>query len=128
MLEMPSMLKTLLLMSAVVLPLGEFGCGVSEDADPTGPSTGPVATYVVVTPQSATIKIGETVSFSAEIQDQFTLPMQGSVQWSSANISVATVSSTGTAIGSGPGITAIRATHAGITDVAQLTVVGIGGD
>ena len=129
MLEMPSMLKTLLLMSAVVFPDSfNGGCGASGDDDPTGPSTGSVATYVVVTPQSATIKIGETVSFSAEIQDQFTLPMQGSVRWVSANISVATVSSTGTAIGSGPGITAIRATHAGITDVAQLTVVGIGGN
>ena len=128
MLEMPSMLKTLLLMSVVLLPEGGCGGCWEADEDPTGPSTGPVATYVVVTPQSATIKIGETVSFSAEIQDQFTLPMQGSVQWSSANFSVATVSSTGTAIGSGPGITAIIATHAGITDVAQLTVVGIGGD
>ena len=127
MLEMPSMLKTLLLMSAVVLPF-DSGCGAGGYADATGPSTGSVATYVVVTPQSATIKIGETVSFSAEIQDQLTLPMQGSVQWSSANISVATVSSTGTAIGSGPGITAIIATHAGITGVGSLTVVGVAGN
>ena len=61
----------------VVLCLLPVTLGVPADGCGTGPSTGSVATYVVVTPQSATIKIGETVSFSAEIQDQFTLPMQG---------------------------------------------------
>ena len=51
MLEMPSMLKTLLLMSAVVLPSEEFGCGAGGDDDPTAPYSGPVgATYVVVGP------------------------------------------------------------------------------
>lgn len=121
---MSSMMKALLLMSALMIPSDDGpGCGASEDYG-TGPSTGPVPTYVVVTPQSATIKVGQTINFSAEIQDQFTNTMQGSVQWSSANFNVAGVNAAGTATGRAAGISGIRAEYAGIRGVARLTVTG----
>ena len=129
MLEMPSMLKTLLLMSAVVLPSEGFGCGGFDGDDPTGPSSDLVATSLVVTPSSATVQLGQTVDFNASIRDQDGGVFQGSVQWSSANTSVATVTTTsGTATGRNVGTTAIRADHAGISGVAQLTVVGVDGN
>ena len=119
---MSSMMKAFLLLAVVVLP-EESGCGSPSD------STGPddielVPTYVVVTPQSVTIKVGQTVDFSAEIQDQFRNTVQGSVQWSSANFNVAGVNAAGTATGRAAGISGIRAEYAGIRGVAQLTVTG----
>ena len=92
-------------------------------------STAPQAIYVVVTPESATVQRGQTVDFNALIKDQFGDIMQGSVQWSSANTSVATVTATsGTATGRNVGTTAIRADYARIRGVALLTVVGVDGN
>ena len=119
-------MKALLLMSALMLPdSDEFNGGCSGSSDSTGPNDIElVPTYVVVTPQSVTIKVGQTINFSAEIQDQFTNTLQGSVQWSSVNFNVAGVNAAGTATGRAAGISGIRADYDGIRGVAQLTVTG----
>ena len=126
MLEMPSMMKTLLLMSAVVPPSESYGCG----GGPTEPdNTEQIVTSLVVTPGSATVQLGQTVDFNASIRDQDGGIIQGSVQWSSASTSVATVTATsGTATGRNVGTTEIRADYAGIRGVALLTVVGVDGN
>ena len=91
--------------------------------------TAPQAIFVVVRPESATVQLGQTVDFNASIKDQYGDFMQGSVQWSSANTSVATVTATsGTATGRNVGTTAIRADCAGIRGVALLTVLGVDGN
>ena len=102
-----------------------WGCGGPTEPD----NTEQIATFLVVTPESATVQLGQTVDFNASIRDQDGGIIQGSVQWSSASTSVATVTATsGTATGRNVGTTAIRADYAGIRGVAQLTVVGVAGN
>ncbi len=123
----------------VILGLPEGGCGGGGPTEPD--NTEQIATSLVVTPESATVQLGQTVDFNASIKDQYehTMPpgrIQGSVQWSSANISwasaanvsVASVNSLGTATGRNVGTTEIRADYAGIRGVALLTVVGVDGN
>ena len=112
--------------------LGTPSCegGDSGWGGPTEPdNTEQIVTSLVVTPGSATVQLGQTVDFNASIRDQDGGLIQGSVQWSSASTSVATVTTTsGTATGRNVGTTEIRADYAGIRGVALLTVVGVDGN
>ena len=114
----------------VTLGFPDAGCGGYDFDSPTEPdNTEQIVTSLVVTPGSATVQLGQIVDFSASIRDQDGGIIQGSVQWSSANTSVATVTATsGTATGRNVGTTAIRADYAGIRGVALLTVVGVDGN
>jgi hypothetical protein len=104
---------------------GDSGCGGPTEPD----NTEQIVTSLVVTPGSATVQLGQTVDFNASIRDQDGDIIQGSVQWSSASTSVATVTATsGTATGRNVGTTEIRADYAGIRGVALLTVVGVDGN
>lgn len=101
---------------------------------------GPVVTYsyyLEVTPSSASISVGETQSFSARLyrQEQHdgedygspTVVKSSGFSWDSDNNSVATVNSSGTATGVGPGSSTITAscTYQGTyySDDASVTVI-----
>ena len=114
----------------VTLGFPDARCGGYDFDIPTElDNTEQIVTSLVVTPGSATVQLGQIVDFSASIRDQDGGIIQGSVQWSSANTSVATVTATsGTATGRNVGTTAIRANYAGIRGVALLTVVGVDGN
>lgn len=82
---------TSLLLLAGVAAFGLAGCG-DDDEGPVGPE--PRITSVTVTPSSVSIEPGQTAQVRADFQIQG--DVQGiSVEWSSGNTDVATVSPTG---------------------------------
>ncbi len=78
---------------------------------------------VTVSPASATLVVGESRQFSADVRDVDGAIIPSSlVTWSSADESVASVGSDGQAAALHPGSAQIRATVQGVTGNASLTV------
>jgi len=87
--------------------------------------TGVTVASVTVSPASATLLVGETGQFSAEVRDVDGAVLPSSVvTWSSGDASIASVGSDGRAVALHPGTTEIRATARGVTGTATLTVEG----
>ncbi len=80
---------------------------------------------VAIAPTADTlVAFGDTVRFSAEAQDANGHPMLGAMfDWTSGDTLVATVDSAGLATAVAAGEAEVTATSAGVTGVAQLTVV-----
>ena len=94
----------------------------------TGSATVAVAQEVgavAIAPTADTlVAFGDTVRFSAEAQDANGHPMPGAMfDWTSGDTLVATVDSAGLATSVAAGEAEVTATSAGVTGVAQLTVV-----
>lgn len=86
---------------------------------------GATPTSVTVIPGSATIALGATATLTAEVRDQGGNVLSGqSISWSSADPSVATVTSTGLVTAVKAGTTGIRAASALLSDQATITVIG----
>ena len=78
---------------------------------------------VMVSPTSATLVVGESRQFSADVRDVDGATIPSSlVTWSSADEGVASVGSDGRAAALHPGSAQIRATVQGVTGSASLTV------
>jgi trimeric autotransporter adhesin len=80
---------------------------------------------VEITPTNSSINSGETQQYKAigTLDDGTQVDITGSVNWSSSNTSVATISSTGLATAIATGTTYIVATSGNITgNTAVLTV------
>jgi uncharacterized protein YjdB len=102
-----------ILLAALV---GVAACG---DDGPTGPV--PVAT-VLVTPSPAILPVGEALLLSATTQDQAGNTLTGrTVTWTSANASIATVTS-GNLIGIAEGTTTVAAVSEGAVGSVPVTV------
>ena len=109
--------NTLLLSAAVVLAAA---CGSDSPTDPIEPT--PVAS-VTVSPGTANVAVGATVSLSAVTEDADGNTLTGrTVTWSSSNTSVATVSSSGLVTAVAEGDATITATSEGVSGTAMITV------
>ena len=99
-------------------------CGGCEGPiDPGNGGGGATIVSVVVSPASSTIAVGATQQFTAAIRDSNGSNVtNATVTWSSANASVATVSSNGLATGVGEGTAVITATVSGVSGSQDLTV------
>ncbi|MBX7120169.1 MAG: Ig-like domain-containing protein [Gemmatimonadaceae bacterium] len=77
-----------------------------------------------VTPDPRTIYLGAAATFTAQAVDGLNVPLasQPAITWSVTSTAIASVDSTGRAIGVGLGSTQVRATAASVTGTAQLTV------
>lgn len=83
----------------------------------------PLAASVTVSPPSATLDLGESVTLTAVVRDAGNNPITGkSVTWTSGNSSVATVSQQGTVTPLGEGTAQISATVDGVSGAAAITV------
>ena len=83
----------------------------------------PAPTTITVTPDSATLTaIDERVQLAAEVNDQLGRPIAPTVVWSSGDISVVTVDSSGLATAVGPGEATVTATAGAVLDTTRLTV------
>ncbi len=84
----------------------------------------PVVASVSISPVSATIKMGETLQFTATAKDSKGNIIDGAIfSWSNTFAGVATIDSNGLATGVAPGTVIITATSAGVTSpAATLTV------
>lgn len=81
-----------------------------------------VVAAVSVAPSSATVFVGQARSMTATVTSLANTTMSGSVQWSTDNSSVATVSTSGVVTGAGVGTTQVRATRSGLQGASTITV------
>lgn len=80
---------------------------------------------VIVSPASATMEIGESRQFTAEIRGPDNEPVQGTVEWAVTNPALAIVEQDGTVTALGEGTLTLVATYGGVAGTAAL-VVGAG--
>jgi uncharacterized protein YjdB len=98
----------------------------SSDGTPTPPDE-PTVTSVDVSPAARTIVVGSTTTLTATPRDADGQPISGeTIEWSSGNTAIATVSAAGTVQGVSPGgPVAISARASGRTGTAQITVTPV---
>jgi uncharacterized protein YjdB len=78
---------------------------------------------VSVSPSSATVQVGKTQQLTATLKDASGNPLTGrTITWSSSNMAVATVSSSGLVTGVKAGAATITATSEGKSGTASITV------
>ena len=96
------------------------GLGIS--VEPTDP---PSLTSIEVTPETASIVIEGTQQFTATgtYSDYSTADLTTEVTWTSSNLDVATITTSGLATGVSKGTVTITAASNGLTDIATLKVV-----
>jgi len=100
------------------------GQPVGPDATTLPGSASSVPTALSITPPSATVKVGGTVTLAAVVTNSAGQPVSGqTITWQSTNKSVASVSTAGTIAGVATGSTSIVATVAGITASTTIAVV-----
>jgi uncharacterized protein YjdB len=90
------------------------------------PASGPAAiAQVIASPSSISLSVGSSQGLSATVRDANGNTVSGaSVQWSSANTSIATVTSGGSVTGRAAGSTLVIATVAGVSDSVAVSVSG----
>ena len=109
------------------------GCGGGDSGptsptpstpDPPAPPPTPVATSITVAPASHTLaSVGATIQLTATVRDQNNNPMTGqTVNWTSANTAVATVSGTGMVKAVSNGTSQITARSGNASGTASITV------
>jgi hypothetical protein len=92
----------------------------------TTTSTSPVLTTVAVTPATASVNVGATMQLTGVAKDQNGDAMSDvSFTWSSANPSIATVTSSGVVTGVAAGQVAIAASSGGKTASSMVTVTAV---
>jgi uncharacterized protein YjdB len=96
-----------------------LACGGGGDNSPTG---GSGLSKIVLTPDSATIQIGDTITITAQPQSGNGSPVSGvTLFWSSSNEGVATVNN-GKVIAISPGTASIAASANGVSAAATVVV------
>lgn len=106
-------------LAMVALTLGALANGCGDGEGPTGPV--PVAS-VAVTPNPASLRVGETFQLSAVAQDQAGNPLSGrNITWTSVNSTIASVVG-GNVLGVSEGTTDISAVADGTAGTVTVTV------
>lgn len=83
-------------------------------------------TAMTLTPATATVSLGGTAPFSANLRDSLGNTLAGrAVTWRSTATSVATVDASGVATGISIGTSSIIATSEGVSDTSTVTVSGV---
>ena len=100
-----------------------LSCG-DGGTEPPPPPDPPRPTTVTVSPASATLAaLGDSVRFTAQVLDQYGDAMaSATVSWSSSDVAVATVNTSGVATAAGDGSATITATSGSASGTATVTV------
>lgn len=109
-----------------LLPFLLAGCGGGGDDPPAGGNEAPTVASIVVSPATAELGVGLTVTLKAEARDQYGAFMPGvAFSWSSSDSGVAVVID-GVATGVSRGAVAITASSGGVvSNVVNLNVVAV---
>ena len=95
----------------------------ASDITVSVPPPNPVVTSVTVSPPSASVAKGATVTLAASVKDQHGNVMSGqTVAWSTSDASLATVSPSGVVTGVAAGNATITATTSGKSGTSSVTV------
>ncbi|HIA73011.1 MAG TPA: hypothetical protein EYN99_01065, partial [Gemmatimonadetes bacterium] len=101
----------------IALVIGLTNCG----SDGTGPGTGSNSVSISRTSVTLTF-LGETIQLTATVRNDKGVPVSGQVTWSSADPTVATVSSNGLVTAIGNGEATLTATSGSLSATASATV------
>jgi uncharacterized protein YjdB len=80
---------------------------------------------VVVTPDSAMLHVGGSVTLSATVRDSSGAPLARTPAWSSSDSTVATVSASGVVTATGEGTATITATSGSASGTARIVVIPV---
>lgn len=96
------------------------------DSERGGNTTGwgfdPRATQLTILPDNLNTSVGDKITFTATVIDQFGESMSPEVIWSSSNTDVGTISSTGEFLAKGAGVTTITGTSGEASASVTITV------
>jgi uncharacterized protein YjdB len=82
----------------------------------------PIASITIV-PASLSLAVGESSQLAADIRDAAGVKLDGrTVSWSSSDITIATISASGTVIALAVGTTTVTAQSEGVRQTATITV------
>lgn len=101
------------------------GCGSGGSGGSQNPSINPdpaIITTINVTPATASVVAGKTSQLSVEAFDQNGRPISASINWSSSDTAIATVSNSGLVTAMSAGKATITATSGSISGKAVITV------
>src|SRR5512135_3054889 len=102
-----------------------LGCGGASTGGSTGPK--PVMVVVITSPASAPSfgSLGRSIQFSAEARDASGAVVPGkAITWSTSNLGVATITSSGLVSAAGIGTAEIRASADGVNSAPVTVTVG----
>jgi uncharacterized protein YjdB len=106
----------------IVRSLAALLLAVGCDGGPTGPGARPVA-HVEIAPDSAGLEVAGSLQLEATLTDRSGEELSGrTVYWSSADSTIARVSSGGLVTGVVPGKVRIAASAEGVSSIATVTV------
>jgi alpha-tubulin suppressor-like RCC1 family protein len=98
-------------------------CGESGGGPTTPPAPTPTPTSIVVTPADTTLRLEDTVRFTARVLDQSGREMPGAqVTWESTNLEVAVAGADGRVEASGAGDAQVTATAGTVRKAVQVRV------
>jgi hypothetical protein len=100
------------------------GCGSGGGSDAPTTPTAPSVTQVTVTPVTASVQVGSTVTLSAAALGANGTAMSASITWSSSDNAIATVSG-GVVTGVKAGSATIRAAAGSVSGSASVTVTDV---
>jgi len=98
------------------------GVSASASVRVTCTEPGPVAT-VTVTPETATLQVGESIQLTAVAKDANGITLTGTATWAPNDPSVASVDQNGLVRGEGEGSGTITATIDGVSGSASISVI-----
>ena len=85
--------------------------------------TDPPVFFIAISPTTPSVRLGETITLTAQPQNAIGLPLSGrAVTWSSASVALATITQAGVVTGVSPGNVYIRASTSDRTDSVNLRV------
>ncbi|MGQ0647472.1 MAG: Ig-like domain-containing protein [Gemmatimonadaceae bacterium] len=103
-----------------------LACAWSIASCGDGLANGASTTRVEITPQSLSLRSGETNALTARVVDETgTTSSDRRVFWSSEHPAIATVSQSGVVTAVGPGTTQIAASHGGRSAIVPVTVTAL---
>ena len=112
--------------SAVVALTGLSACSPSDSGIQVPGFSPGAAVAVIVSPSSASVRVGLTLQMTATLVDDAGNELSGDVSWASSNTNVASVSELGLVTGVSAGAVTITATSGTISGGAPVIIMDSG--